>query len=137
MSEDQSKEKAPVKKIILQLLIKHWKEILLVLLSMGIFFKMQSDMNEIQKAYDAARESFEQQIEGLQNIHQEELRQRQEAIERYETELQRIQEEYAKDLEKIEREVRRSERELESDHTEAPQEVINEIIEQFGFEYVE
>ena len=104
---------------------------------MGIFFKMQSDMNEIQKAYDAARESFEQQIEGLQNIHQEELRQRQEAIERYETELQRIQEEYAKDLEKIEREVRRSERELESDHTEAPQEVINEIIEQFGFEYVE
>lgn len=130
-------EKASMKKVALQFLLKHWKEALLILLSVGIYFKMQSDMNELQKVYETARESYEQQIEGMQEIHQEELRARQEALERYESELQRIEEKYARDLRAIEREVREDERELESDHTEAPQEVIDEIVNQFGFEYVE
>tara|TARA_E500000331_G_C17243519_1_gene708088 strand:+ start:1659 stop:2039 length:381 start_codon:yes stop_codon:yes gene_type:complete len=126
-----------MKKIILQFFVKHWKEVLLVLLSAGIFFKMQSDMNELQKVYEAARESYEQQIEGLQDIHEDELKARQEALDRYESELERIREKYAQDLRDIERKVEREERELESDHTEAPQEVIDEIVNQFGFEYVE
>ena len=126
-----------VKKAALQFFLKHWKEILLVMLSAVIFFKMQSDMNELQKAYETAKQSYEEQIEGLQDIHQEELRARQEALEKYEQELERIQEEYARDLEQIERDARRDQQELEESHTEAPQEVIDEIINQFGFEYVE
>jgi len=132
-----SEETTSMKKVILQFFIRHWKEVLLVILSVGIFFKMQSDMNELQKAYESAKESYEQQIEGLQDIHEEELRARQEALERYETELERIQEEYQREIAAIERQIRRSERELESNHTEAPQEVIDEIVNQFGFEYVE
>ena len=126
-----------VKKAALQFFLKHWKEILLVMLSAVIFFKMQSDMNELQKAYETAKQSYEQQIEGLQDIHEEELRARQEALEKYEQELERIQEEYAQDLEQIERDARRNQQELEDNHAEAPQEVIDEIINQFGFEYVE
>lgn len=122
---------------VLKFFLKHWKELLLVVLSAAVIFKMQSDMNELQKAYEAARQSYEQQIEGLQDIHQEELRARQEALEKYEQEIERIQKEYKRDLENIEREIVRDRRELEENHSEAPQEVIDEVINQFGFEYVE
>tara|TARA_R100000388_G_scaffold91588_2_gene73762 strand:- start:310 stop:705 length:396 start_codon:yes stop_codon:yes gene_type:complete len=126
-----------VKKAVLQFGLKHWKEILLVVLSAAIFFKMQSDMNELQKAYDTAKQSYEQQIEGMQDIHKEELKAREEALQRYEEELEKIRKEYQKDLEKIEKDARQNQQDLEESHTEAPQEVIDEIISQFGFEYVE
>lgn len=126
-----------VKKAVLQFGLKHWKEILLVLLSAVVFFKMQSDMNELQKAYDTAKQSYQQQIEGMQNIHKEEIKAREEALERYEEELERIRKEYQQDLEQIEKDARQSQQELEESHTEAPQEVIDEIISQFGFEYVQ
>ena len=94
-------------------------------------------MNELQKAYDTAKQSYQQQIEGMHNIHKEELKAREEALERYEEELERIRKEYQQDLEQIEKDARQSQQELEESHTEAPQEVIDEIISQFGFEYVQ
>lgn len=130
-------EKVSMKKIAVQLLIKHWKEILLVLLSVGIFFKMQSDMNEIQKAYEAAKESYEQQIQGLQDIHDEELQKREEAILVYQRALDTLERQYREDLRQIEERTEEDREILEESHTERPSEIIEEIEQQFGFEYVE
>ena len=130
-------EETSMKKVILQLLLKHWKEILLVVLSCAIFFKMQSDMNELQKAYDTARESYEQQIEGLQDIHDKELAEREKALQTYRDALALLEKQYEEEKARIdERTVERRE-DLEESHSERPQEVIEEIVEQFGFEYVE
>jgi TolA-binding protein len=130
-------EKASMKKAILQFLIKHWKEILLVFLSAAIFFKMQSDMNELQKAYESAKISYETQIQGLQDIHTEELREREEALRQYQEELERIEEKYREGLREIEERTEEDIEDLEESHTDRPDEIISEIETQFGFEYVE
>jgi len=130
-------EKVSMQKAILQFLVKHWKEILLILLSAGIFFKMQSDMNELQKAYDAAKESYEKQIVGLQEIHERELKEREAALETYRNALEVLEREYRADLRRIEENTEKERETFEESHTERPTEIIQEIEQQFGFEYVE
>jgi len=133
----EEKDKVSMKKIALQFLIRHWKEILLVLLSAGIFFKMQSDMNEIQKAYEAAKESYEQQILGLQEIHDEEIQKREEALQTYRDALDTLERQYREEQRRIEERTEERREDLEESHSERPTEIIDEIEQQFGFEYVE
>ena len=115
----------------------HWKEVALVVLSAIVIGKMQYDMNELQKVYAAARVSYEEQIVGLQKIHDQELEERERALEQYEKEMARIEREYRKGLQEAQRKADRDERTFERNHTEAPAELIAEIENQFGFEYVE
>lgn len=126
-----------MKKVILQFLLRHWKEILLVAFSCAIFFKMQSDMNELQKAYDTARESYKQQIEGMQDIHDKELQEREKALQAYREALVLLEKQYEEEKARIDERTEERREDLEESHSERPQEVIEEIIEQFGFEYVE
>ena len=126
-----------MQKIILQFLKNHWKEVALVVLSAIVIGKMQYDMNELQKVYAAARVSYEEQIVGLQKIHDQELEERERALEQYEKEMARIEREYRKGLQEAQRKADRDERTFERNHTEAPAELIAEIENQFGFEYVE
>ena len=126
-----------VKKAVLQFCLKHWKEILLVLLSAGIFFKMQSDMNELQKAYETARESYEKQISGLQENHEEEIMKREAAMQTYRDNLEELQRKYQEDLQRLRQQANQRQEDLTDTHTERPAEIISEIENQFGFEYVE
>ena len=126
-----------VKKVALQFFLKHWKEILLVLLSAVIFFKMQSDMNELQKAYETAKQSYEQQIQGLQDIHDKELEKREQALKTYREALELLERQYRDEQQRIEERTEERREDLEESHSERPQEIIDEIISQFGFEYVE
>ena len=130
-------EKTSMQKAVLQFLVKHWKEILLLFLSAAIFFKMQSDMNELQKAYESAKISYETQIQGMQDIHSEELREREQALREYQDELERIEEKYREGLREIEEKTEEDIEELQETHVERPTEIIEEIERQFGFEYVE
>jgi len=126
-----------VKKTILLFLAKHWKEIALIVLSAVVIGKMQYDMNEMQKAYAAAKESYEQQIIGLTEIHDRELKEREEALADYEKHIAKIEKDYREGLRNAERDAQRDEHRYEREHTEAPAELIAEIEGQFGFEYVE
>jgi len=128
---------ATIKKTALQFLLKHWKEVLLVLLSVIIFFKMQSDMNELQKAYETAKQSYEQQIQGMQDIHDKELKKREEALRTYREALELLERQYREEQDRIEERTEERRESLEESHSERPQDVIDEIISQFGFEYVE
>ena len=107
------------------------------MLSAVIFFKMQSDMNELQKAYETAKESYEQQIQGLQDIHDKELEKREQALETYREALELLERQYRGEQRRIEERTEERREDLEESHSERPQEVIDEIISQFGFEYVE
>ena len=134
---DPEAEKTSMQTVILKFVLRHWKEILLIVLSGAIFFKMQSDMNELQKAYDAAKQSYEQQIEGLQDIHDKELQEREKALQTYRDALELLEKQYREDRERIEERTEERREDLEESHSERPQEVIDEIVNQFGFEYVE
>ena len=94
-------------------------------------------MNEIQKAYEAAKESYETQIEGLREIHDKELQEREEALQTYRAAIDTLERLHREGLREIEERTREDRTALEEDHTERPVEIINEIEQQFGFEYVE
>tara|TARA_B000000557_G_scaffold98860_1_gene80089 strand:- start:20795 stop:21202 length:408 start_codon:yes stop_codon:yes gene_type:complete len=133
---DEAQTKS-MQQAILKFLLSHWKEVLLLLLSVGIFFKMQSDINELQKAYDAARESYETQISGLQDIHKEEITMREKALQTYRDALDTLERQYREEQERIKERTEQRRETLTENHVERPTEVINEIQKQFGFEYVE
>ena len=65
-------------KIVLQLVIKNWKSILMVLLSLGIIGKMRYDYRQLQLAYEVTEDSLKAQIDGLKDIHQREIAAREE-----------------------------------------------------------
>ena len=98
---------------------------------------MQSDINELQKAYDAARESYETQISGLQDIHKEEITMREKALQTYRDALDTLERQYREEQERIKERTEQRRETLTENHVERPTEVINEIQKQFGFEYVE
>ena len=49
----------------LPFVIKHWKLILIVALSVALFLKMRADYKAMETAYEARLESSEAQLEGL------------------------------------------------------------------------
>jgi hypothetical protein len=122
---------------ILQFLLSHWREVAILLLAGVVMGKMQMDMHELQKAYETARISYQEQISGLKLIHDEEIAQRARALEEYEARVDRIEREYAENLAEVESRLSSDTRKYERDHTEAPQDLIEEIHNTFGFEYVE
>ena len=94
-------------------------------------------MNETQKAQEAAKESYEQQILGLQEIHDEEIQKREEALQTYRDALDTLERQYREEQQRIEERTEERREDLEESHSERPTEIIDEIEQQFGFEYVE
>ena len=83
-----------MKERILSFCLKYWKEIGLVILLLVVFGKSQYDMRNIIKAHETSEQSLRTQIETLRSLHSEELRIRDEAIERYQKDIKEIEERY-------------------------------------------
>ena len=66
-----------IKKQILEFALKNWKAILIVLLFAVIAMKNQRDYALMQKAYETQADSHKAQIDGLKEIHKQEIREKQ------------------------------------------------------------
>jgi CII-binding regulator of phage lambda lysogenization HflD len=115
---------------------KYWKEAIMVVLVMSLLLKMRYDYKQLELAYETSQESLKNQIEGLKDIHTEELVQRQQAFDQYKDKMAELERKYKKDREVIivERE-KLIERHIE-DFQSDEQALIDAINEQYGFSYV-
>jgi len=118
-------------------LAKYWKEIALAALLFAVCFFWWQDHNSLVKAYDASIESYEERIKGLSASHERELERKDLALLEYKEKLGVLETEY----EKYKRDVivvkARRVDEIVTLRKEDPEQLIENIEQTFGFEYVE
>ena len=90
-----------IKKQLLEFAIKNWKAILVVLLCLVVAMKSRHDYSLMQKAYETQNESHQAQIEGLKEIHKQEIREKQLLMESHLESIAAIEEDYEDALEMI------------------------------------
>lgn len=121
---------------VLPFLRKYWKETLIVLFASAFFLKMRYDYKQLELAYETSQESLINQINGLKDIHSQELEMRKKAFDEYKEQMAELERKYKEDREVIvverERLIERHIEEFQADE----QALIDAISEQFGFSYV-
>ncbi|MEK9769821.1 MAG: hypothetical protein VW683_12945 [Betaproteobacteria bacterium] len=124
-----------VKKQILEFALKNWKAILIVLLLVVIAMKSRRDYALMQKAYDTKVQSYEAQIEGLKEIHKQEIREKQILIESHLERIAAIEEEYEQALGTLEdTKEKKKDEYTKKFHTDKEQ-IIKDIEAKFGIKY--
>jgi len=116
---------------------KNWKETLIVLGLLSVVGKMRMDYMHLEEMHETMRTSLQEQIAGLQDIHEEELRRRDAALRMYKEELQKIEKQYEKDLIVIEKDRKDKYEKYLHEFIEDPDQLAADIYSLFGFEYVE
>ena len=126
-----------LKQKILSFCLKHWKEIGLVLLLLVVFGKSQYDMRNIIKAHETSEQSLRTQIETLRSLHSEELRIRDEAIERYQRDIEDLEERYKDRLDEIENLTEVEIDVIIKEFKEDKDLLAERFVETYGFKYVQ
>jgi len=125
-----------IKKQILEFALKNWKAILIVLLLSIVAMKNRHDFRLMQKAYETQADSHEAQIEGLKEIHKREIREKQKLMENHMESIATIEEDYEDALEMI-KEIREDKkRKYRNKFSNDREQLIKDIEEKFGIEYV-
>ncbi len=116
---------------------RNWKELLIVVLLSFFYIKGRMDYNSLFNMHQETVAGYETRIEQLNQAHEERLRKKDEAIEKYIQRVEDIRNEY--DAQKGQIEVRREtqEEEIRQILQEKPEELINNIESRFNFKYVE
>ena len=125
-----------VKKQIAQFIVQNWKAMLIVSLLAVVMLKNKQDYNLMQKAYNTQIESHQAQIEGLKEIHKQEIREKQKLMESHLESIAAIEQDYENALEMInelrEDKVGKYRNKFNSDR----EQLIKDIEQKFGIEYV-
>ena len=125
-----------IKKQVLEFALKNWKVILIVLLVVVVAMKNRRDYNLMQKAYETQNESHQAQIDGLKEIHKKELREKQKLMESHMESIAAIEEDYEDALQMIE-ELREDKKgEYKNKFNNDREQLIKDIEEKFGIQYV-
>jgi hypothetical protein len=121
----------------LPFVVKHWKILLILALSLALFMKMRADYEAMQTAYEARLESSQEQLEGLKEIHKVQMEEMAVLMDTLLADLDRLKDE--RDLARSELAERHEERidDIEREWSEHPASVVEQIEQEFGFEYVE
>tara|TARA_Y100000310_G_scaffold331352_1_gene404746 strand:+ start:1469 stop:1855 length:387 start_codon:yes stop_codon:yes gene_type:complete len=125
-----------IKKHILEFALKHWKAILIVLLAAVVILKTRYDYHLMESAYATQLESTAAQIEGLKEIHQQELEEKQLLMESYLESIAVIEEDYETTLRQLEKERQKKTGEYARKFSEDKEGLIKDIEITLGFEYV-
>ena len=106
---------------VFSILKKHWKEILLSLLLMFLVLKSKHDINQMQ---------------GLKQIHADEIAEREKALQEYKERVVEIEERYINAQDEIERLSQEERQEFVKDFSLNKQNLIDAITQRYGFTYV-
>tara|TARA_R100000808_G_C2068859_1_gene97199 strand:+ start:79 stop:459 length:381 start_codon:yes stop_codon:yes gene_type:complete len=126
-----------VKQKILAFCLRHWKEIGLVLLLLVVFGKSQYDMRNVIKAHEVSEQSLKTQIETLQSLHAEELKLRDEALDRYRRDMKELEQQYEARQIEIENLTRAEKEVIIKEFKQDKALVAQRFIETYGLRYVE
>ena len=122
---------------VLPFVIKHWKILLILALSVALFMKMRADYKAMETAYEARLESSQAQLEGLKEIHKVQMDEMAVLMDALLADLDRLAEERNRARDELaERHEERID-DIEREWSEHPEGVAGQIEQEFGFEYVE
>ena len=127
---------------VLGLAKKNWKEITIIILLLTVIGKMRYDYKQLENAYQTSQQSLQNQIDGLQDIHAEELERKEQALQTYREALELLERQYEEERGEIEIVVDERIVEIETiidnrkQFTENKEELAEEITDTFGFQYV-
>ena len=127
---------------VLGLAKKNWKEIAIIVLLLTVIGKMRYDYKQLENTYEASQQSLQNQIEGLQGIHAEELQRKEQALQNYRQALDLLEKEYEKERGEITIVVDERIVEIETiidnrkQFTENKEELAEQVTDTFGFQYV-
>tara|TARA_R110000824_G_scaffold41375_1_gene123185 strand:+ start:528 stop:914 length:387 start_codon:yes stop_codon:yes gene_type:complete len=125
-----------LKQKALELVLKHWKIIAIVLLAAVVVLKTRYDYHLMESAYTTMVESNEAQIQGLKEIHKKEIEEKQLLMESFLESLANIEEDYERTLAELEVERHKKTREYARKFTEDKEGLIKDIETTLGIEYV-
>ena len=125
-----------VKKQILNFIIANWKVILVLLLLIVVALKNSHDYSLMQDAYETQIESHKAQIDGLKEIHKQEIREKQKLMENYMESIAAIEEEYQKSLKMIKQIREDKKSKYRNKFNNDREQLIKDIETKFGIEYV-
>ena len=127
---------------VLTFIKRNWKEITIIVLLLAVIGKMRYDYRQLENAYQTSQQSLQNQIDGLQEIHAEELQKKERALQQYRDALDLLERQYEQDRGKIEIVVEERIVEIETtidnrkQFTENKEELAEQITNTFGFQYV-
>ena len=124
------------RQMILQFLLKNWKGIIIVLLSLTVMGKMRYDYKQMQAAYEASEQSLQAQLAGLQEIHQKQLADMEASLEIYKTTIEQIERDYQESQEELLEVIESRREEFGRQFSEDPEELSETIMLMYGFDYV-
>ncbi len=122
---------------VLQFGLKNWREIIVVACLSLVAIKTQLDYRALNKAYEISRQEMELQIDSLREIHAEEIRQREEAIESYRSAMEEIEQNYLASVAELEEQREKNRAERIRQFSQDREALSDEIINAYGFELVE
>ena len=125
-----------IKKQILEFALKNWKVIAIVVLSLVITMKSRYDYHLMQKAYETQSDSHQAQIEGLKEIHKQEIREKQKLMESHMESIAAIEEDYEDALEMIQQLREDKKGEYKNKFNNDREQLIKHIEQTFGIQYV-
>jgi len=127
---------------LLGLAKKNWKEITIIILLLTVIGKMRYDYKQLENTYEASQQSLQNQIDGLQDIHAEELEKKEQALRTYREALELLEKQYEEERENVKVVVEERVVEIETtidnrkQFTENKEELVEQIEGVFGFQYV-
>lgn len=125
-----------IRKQIIEFILSHWKEILIVVLAVVVVAKTRYDYNLMQKTYKTQIESAQSQIEGLKEIHKQEIKEKQLLMESHLESIAEIEKDYEDALDMI-GELRQDKAgKYRNKFNSDREELIKDIESKFGIEYV-
>ncbi len=124
-----------IKKQIIEFALNNWKAILIVLLFAVIAMKNQRDYALMQKAYETQADSHKAQIDGLKEIHKQEIREKQKLMEEHMESIAAIEEDYENALEMIEQLREDKKGEYRNKFNQDREQLIIDIENRFGIQY--
>jgi len=121
---------------------KNWKEIAIIILLLTVIGKMRYDYKQLESTYETSQQSLQNQIDGLQEIHAEELEKKEHALQQYRDALDLLERQYEEERENVKVVVEERVVEIETtidnrkQFTENKEELAEQITDTFGFQYV-
>ena len=125
-----------IRKQILEFVVTHWKEILIVVLAIVVVAKTRYDYNLMQKTYKTQIESVQSQIEGLKEIHKQEIKEKQLLMESHLESIAEIEKDYEDALDMIDELRQDKAGKYRNKFNSDREELIRDIESKFGIEYV-
>jgi len=123
--------------MVLNYVLKHWKELLIATLFLILWAKSRMDYAALKEIEQQRIESHEKSMQDLKNNYEIRIKDQKEAYEKYKKEVDIILEHYGQRVENLEIKTSERKEEYQNIFKEKPETLITEIEQKFGFKYVE